>query len=132
MSRKVVIAGNTSFQKEFQLWKKYWEDKDYTLIDYPRPIAQEAFLTEYPQVYIDFFRNITKSDVLFVVNEDKNGIKGYIGAEVFAEISFGVNQNLVYNKDIEVIIMQMPDKEVQSYRDIELWLELGWIKLYKK
>ena len=64
------------------------------------------------------------------MNEDKNGIKGYIGAESFAELCFGVVQNFIYNKNIEIIILQMPDEKVQSYQEIVLWLKLGWIKLY--
>jgi len=45
---------------------------------------------------------------------------------------FGVSQNLIYNKNIEIIILKMPDKKVQSYDEINLWLKLGWIKLYKE
>ncbi len=66
------------------------------------------------------------------MNEDKNNIKGYLGAESFAEMCFGVVQNLIYNKNIEVMLLQMPERNVQSYDEIMLWLKLGWIKVYKE
>ncbi len=130
--KRVVIAGSVSLQEKIQYWKKIWEDKGYTVTGYPLPISKENFLEEYPKVHSDFFKNIVEADVLFVMNEDKGGIVGYIGAESFAEMCFGVTQNLVYGKNIEVILFQMPEKGVQSYDEIALWLKLDWIKLYKE
>ena len=132
MSQKVVIAGSASLQERSQFWKKYWEDKGYLVIDHPNLIPKETFLEDYPKVYKDFFKNIVESDILFIMNEDKNDIKGYIGAESFAEMCFGVAQNLIYNKNIEVILLQMPEEKVQSYDEVQLWLKLGWIKLYRE
>ena len=45
---------------------------------------------------------------------------------------FAVAQNLIYNKNLEVILLQEPSERVQSYEEIVLWLKLGWIKLAKK
>ena len=67
--------------------------------------------------------------MLFVMNETKEGIDGYIGAETFAELTFALMQNLVYNKNIQIVILRMPSINVQSYEEINLWLKLGWIKL---
>jgi len=130
--KKVVIAGSASLQKECQMWKELWEKDGYSVIDYPVSISKEIFLEEYPQVHKDFFNNIMKSDVFFVMNENKNDIEGYLGAESFAEMCFGVTQNLINNKNIEIMLLQRPDKNVQSYDEICLWLKLGWIKLYQK
>ncbi len=132
MKKKVVIAGSASLQKKVQFWKKYWEDKDCSVINYPSTVPKETFLAEYPQVHKDFFKNIIESDILFVMNEDKNGIKGYLGAESFAEMCFGVAQNLIHNKKIEIMLLQTPEEKVQSYDEIKLWLKLGWIKPYKE
>lgn len=66
------------------------------------------------------------------MNEDKNGVVGYLGAESFAEMCFGVAQNLIHNKNIEIILLQMPEKRVQSYDEINLWLKLKWIKLFNR
>lgn len=86
----------------------------------------------YPNVHKNFFEYITKTDILFIMNEDKNGISGYIGAETFAELTFGLAQKLVYNKEIELVILKMPSRKVQCYEEIDLWLKLGWIKLHEE
>ncbi|MFA4818454.1 MAG: hypothetical protein WC621_01290 [Patescibacteria group bacterium] len=130
--KKVVIVGSAGPQEKVQHWKKFWEDNGYLVTGYPLPVPKKTFLEEYPKVHTEFFKNITETDILFVMNEDKNAITGYIGAETFAEIGFGIAQNLIYNKNIEVILLQMPDKSVQSYDEIVLWLKLGWIKLFKE
>ena len=70
--------------------------------------------------------------MLFIMNEDKDGKIGYIGAETFAELAFGLAQKLVYNKKIELVILKMPSENIQCYEEIKLWLKLGWIKLYEE
>ncbi len=128
--KKVVITGSASLQDKIGYWKKFWEDKGYLVTDYPSPIPKETFLEEYPSVHTRFFRNITEADVLFVMNENKNGVTGYLGAESFAEMCFGVAQNLLYKKNIEVILLQLPEEKVQSFNEISLWLKLDWIKIF--
>jgi hypothetical protein len=132
MTKKVVIAGSTSLQEKVLYWKKFWENQGYCVTNYPAQINKENFSEEYPKVHTDFFRGITRAHILFVMNEDKNGIIGYLGAESFAEMCFGVVQNLIHNKNLEVILLQEPSESVQSYEEIVLWLKLGWIKLYEK
>ena len=61
------------------------------------------------------------------MNEDKSGISGYIGAETFAELSFGLAQKLINEKNIKLILAKMPSKEVGCYEEIILWKKLGWI-----
>ena len=129
--KKVVIAGSAKLQKEINKWLKIFESKNYEILDYPRKIEQERFIELYPSIHKTFFECITKTDMLFIMNEDKNGKYGYIGAEAFAELTFGLAQKLVYNKEIELIILKMPSQDVQCYEEIDLWLKLGWIKLFK-
>ena len=86
----------------------------------------------YPNIHTEFLDNIIKTDMLFIMNEDKNGIVGYIGYEAYAELLFGLAQKLIYNKDIELIVLKMPNSDVGCYDEIKLWLELGWIKLYEE
>ncbi len=130
--RKVVISGSAKLQDNINYWIKYFEKKGYNILDYPRPIKKEKFIELYPKIHKEFFENITKTSMLFVMNETKEGIDGYIGAETFAELTFALMQNLVYNKNIQIIILRMPSTNVQSYEEINLWLKLGWIKLYDK
>jgi hypothetical protein len=129
MAKKVVIIGSASLQEKIQWWKSWWEGQGLEVTAYPAPVPQETFLKEYPKVHTDFFASLEEADLVFVMNEDKNGVPGYIGAESFAEMAFAVAQNLVHDKRIDVLLLRMPDKSVQSYAEVELWLKLGWIRL---
>lgn len=131
-NKKVVIAGSAKLQESINNIKEYFNKINYEILNYPRVIEKEEFVHVYPQIFRDFFESITNADMLFIMNEDKNGIKGYIGAETFAELTFGLTQKLVYNKQIDLVIFKMPSKEVQCYEEINLWLQLGWINLYKE
>lgn len=130
---KVVIAGSASLQDKISEWKNYWKGKqNHIVIDFPLAIKNKNFIKIYPEVHKKFFRNILKADILFIANEDKNEIKGYIGAEVFAELVYGLMQNLIAGQKIKIILAKMPSQKVQSFEEIKLWLKLGWIKIYKK
>lgn len=128
--KKVVIVWSASLEEKIQHWKDTWETKGYSVINYPAPIPKETFLEQYPTVHTKFFQDLMEADTVFIMNEDKNGIIGYIGAESFAEMAFTVAQNLVSGKQIEILVLQMPENRVQSHQEVELWLQLGWIRLY--
>lgn len=130
--RKVVIAGSAKLQKEINEWLKYFESQNFEILDYPKKIEESSFMDLYPKVHTDFLENITKTDMLFVMNEDKDGIKGFIGYETYAELLFGLSQKLIYKKEIELIVFKMPSIDVGCYEEINLWLKLGWIKLYEE
>lgn len=53
--KKVVIVGSASLQDKIQYWKKFWEDKGFSVINYPISISKETFLEEYPKIHMDFF-----------------------------------------------------------------------------
>lgn len=127
--KKVVIAGSAKLQNDINYWKEKFSN-NYEILDYPKAIEKERFMELYPNVHKEFFENITKTDMLFIMNENKNGKIGYIGAESFAELTFGLAQKLIYGKNIELVILKMPSKEIQCYEEINLWLKLGWIRLY--
>lgn len=125
---KVVIAGSVKLQNEMQKWIEYWNNKEgYSVLDYPKVIPQDDFENLYSKIHKNFFKNITEADLLFIANEKKNGIDGYIGAETFAELGFGLAQKLVNEKNIKLILANMPAKEVACYDEIVLWKKLGWI-----
>lgn len=128
--KKVVIAGSASLIDTMEYWRDYWDSKDgYRVINYPQAIDKDSFDKLYPDVHGNFFKDILSSDILFVANDDKNGISGYIGAETFAELAFAVVQKFVNHQNIDVILAKFPDKKVQCFEEIELWLRLGWIRL---
>lgn len=129
--KKVVIAGSAKLQQEIQNWRELFKNKDYEVLDYPKKIDETEFMELYPNVHKEFFENITKTDMLFIMNEDKNGIEGYIGPAVFAELSYGIIEYL-NDRDILLMLLKMPSKEVIGYEEINLWLKLGWIKIWEE
>lgn len=72
------------------------------------------------------------TDIYFLMNEEKNGIKGYIGASAIAELTYVVILNLIHNKNIEIYILNMSNEDVSSYDEVKFWLDMGWIKLFSK
>ncbi|MCR4333964.1 MAG: hypothetical protein NUV60_03065 [Patescibacteria group bacterium] len=129
---KVVIAGSAGLQDEIQKWIQYWNNKEgHLVINYPQAIPSDTFEKSYPEVHTQFFKDITETDVLFIANGKKNDIEGYIGAETFAELGFGLAQNLVHGKNIKLILANMPAQEVACYDEVILWLKLGWVELIK-
>lgn len=79
--KKIVIAGSAKLPKEIKKWITFFENKNYKILDYPKRIEDTRFLELYSKVHKEFLENVTKADVLFVMNEDKNGKLGYIGYE---------------------------------------------------
>lgn len=125
---KVVIAGSAKKQEEIKKWIEFWEGKDgHVVLDYPKIIPENNFEKLYPDIHKNYFRNIIKSDVLFIANYDKGEVNGYIGAETFAELGFGLARKLVHGHDIKLILAKMPAKNVACYDEIVLWRNLGWI-----
>jgi regulatory protein YycH of two-component signal transduction system YycFG len=129
--KNIVIAGSAKLQDKIMYWKKYFEENGYNVLDYPVGIPSETFINEFPKVHKHFFENIIQTDILFVMNEEKNGISGYIGAESYAELAFAVAQNLIYDKKIEIIVLNIPSEKVASYEEIILFEKLNWIKICK-
>jgi len=129
---KLVIAGSAKLQDEVNNWLDVFQKKGYEILDFPREIDEDNFLNLYPGIHVDFLDNVTKTDMFFLMNEDKNGVLGYIGYEGYAELLFALSQKLIYNKDIELVILKMPCTDVGCYEEIDLWLKLGWIKLYEE
>lgn len=128
--KKVVISGSSKLQDKVNYWLEYFKSKGYTILDYPKLIEQNNYVKELPKVYKDFYTALESTDVYFLMNEEKNGIKGYIGASSIAELTYVVILNLIHNKNIEIYILNMPSKEFSSYDEVKFWLDMGWIKIY--
>lgn len=130
--KKIVISGSSKLKSKVKYWVNYFENLNYEILDYPRYIAQNEYKTKLPTIYKNFYNALEHTDVYFLMNEEKNGIKGYIGASSIAEITYVVILNLIHNKNIDIYILNMPSKEVSSYDEIKFWLDMGWIKLFNK
>ena len=129
MKSKVVISGSVSLWKRLLYWKEYWEKRKCEVLDYPRPITSNELLKEYPAVYENFYKNITQTEILFVANENKGEVQGYIGSATFAEIAFAIAQNIIYGKKIKILLLQEPSSKVSGYDEIMLWSKLGRIEI---
>lgn len=129
LEKHVVISASSGNRTEIRKWIDFWESKKCTVIDYSKVVEKNKFMELYPEVYKNFYNSIIKTDILFVANYDKNEIEGYIGAGVFAEMAFAVAQNLLNNKNIEIVLAKMPSDKIQAIDEIKLWLEIGWIRL---
>jgi len=128
--KSVVISGSVKLQDKIVFWKKHFEDNGYKVLDYPNPIAKENYVNELPKEYKNFYLSIESTDVLFLMNEEKNGIKGYIGASAFAELNYALVLNLIHNRNIKIYILNIPAESVSCYDEVMFWLEMGWIELY--
>lgn len=128
--RKIIIAGSAFFYKEALKIKNELENKGYYVIDYPKKINDDIEF-EYKEAYENFYDNLSKTDDLLLLNLDKKGIEGYIGYESFAELSNLVVKKIQVNSDHKIYIYKMPSKEVGCYDEINHFIELGYIELYK-
>ena len=111
-NKKLVIACSSKFEKEIEDWKEYFEKNGYQVINYPKKIDQENE-NLYKDVYLKFFKSLDETDILFVLNGEKNGIEGYIGAETFAELSYTMVQKVNHDKDKKIWLLNKPSKEVK-------------------
>ena len=130
--KKIVISGSVKLQDKVHYWKEYFENQNYEIIDYPKLIEQENYEEELPKVYQNFYTALENTNVFFLMNEEKDGIQGYIGASMIAELTYAVIQNLIHHKNIDIYILNMPSKQVASYNEIKFYLDMGWIKLYRE
>ena len=130
--KKIVICASASFGDETREWKRKLEEEGYIVVKHPTKI-NEDFLDNYKKSFLDCYRAIHKSDMVFVLNLEKNGIPGYIGPGVFAEIAFAIGINKVLNKRIGIFCLNPIAKNRLSYCDeLKSWQDLGWIKIFKK
>ena len=130
--KKIVISGSSKLQDKVNYWLDYFKNKNYEIIDYPKFIEHDNYEKELPKVYKDFYTALENTNVFFLMNEEKNGIKGYIGASAIAELTYVVILNLIHNKNIDIYILNMPSQEVSSSDEVKFWLDMGWIKLFDR
>ena len=130
--KKIVISGSSKLQNEVNYWLDYFKNKNYEILAYPIYVKQEEYQKELSEVYKEFYTAIEHTDEFFLMNEEKNGIKGYIGSSAIAELTYAVILNLIHNKNIDIYILNMPSKEISAYEEVKFWLDVGWIKLFNK
>jgi hypothetical protein len=128
--KKIVICASSSFDKEIIEWKEKLESKKFEVTKYPMKI-NDNFLSNYEKEFTEHYDAISKANILLILNLEKKGIPGYIGAGVFAEMAFAIGLNKTLNKKIEVCYLNPLFEEILPYSDeLKFWQQLGWIKLF--
>lgn len=154
--KKLVISGSSKLHERALYWRGYFEGRGYEVIDWPAPVSLEEDTLDEPQtspglslgrwlkpgdsdyaehltnVYKRFYKNLDQADTFFLMNEDKDGIEGYIGASSIAELTYVVIGNLNRGRKVEINILKLPAKTQNCYEEVKFWLDRGWIKLYKR
>lgn len=127
--KKVVISASSSLRDEINKWIHFFEDKDFDVLNYPKPIKDDDFLKEFPSVHKEFYESLNDIDILFIANEHKNDMDGYIGPAVFAEISFVLGLKLTHSKNTRIVLYKLPSTQNHFYEDIKLWMGNGWLEI---
>ena len=56
--KKIVISGSSKLQEELITWKKYFEQKGYEVIDYPKQVSKENLKDIYKiPIVKEFFKD---------------------------------------------------------------------------
>jgi len=133
MKQKVVISGSGSLQGKVSYWRKYFESKDYEVIAFPKPWSNtSSHDSRLEDLYVSFYEAIDACDVFFLMNEDKGNVSGHIGANCTAELIYATVLKLRSRKDMKIYIAKIPDKNVPLSEEINSFLRLGWVELYKQ
>ena len=131
--KKLIIAGSSKLQERAAYWRGYFEGRGYEVIDYPSVVSTEGdYAANLTDIYSSFYQNSDRADVFFLMNEDNNGVGGYIGPSAFADLSYAVIANLNRGKKIEINLLQEPSAEQACSHEIGFWLEQGWVKIYDR
>lgn len=129
---KLVISGSASLQDRLEFWKNHFEQKGYKVTGMPETWSDTRdFKEQLTELYRDFYTSIEDCDVFFLMNEDKDGISGYIGANGTAELVYAVMLNLIKDRGIEIYITKTPEERVLAWDEVVSYLRVGWIKVYE-
>lgn len=123
-NKKVVISGSLKFSKDIENIVSLLKEYGNKVLDYARADGRE-----YKQVLNDFYSAIDNTDILIVVNKDKNGIKGYIGNSVFCEINYAILNNIIHSKNIDIYLLNNVDENNSCYDEIKYFLDNDMIKI---
>lgn len=118
----ITICGSTNFvggikrirdeltKKGHEVYSLAWTDLSWQEIE-ARKNDRKKFINELkPKLIFEHFDKILESDAILVVNQEKNGVKNYIGGNTFAEVMFAY----YYKKKI-FFLNPIPRHEMFSY-----------------
>ena len=118
--KKVVISGSLINKNKIEYWVKFFTKKGYDVINYPKQ-TNENFI----KIYSNFYKSIDEADILFIVNEKKNNIDGYIGVSTYAELAYGIIRKIKDNKDIDIYVVNKPNID-----EVNAWIDLNMVNIF--
>jgi hypothetical protein len=93
---KITICGSTTFVRDMTKTKKHLEEKGHEVF-VPRPLVTEEWYQENhgrdnllkmkPIWTQKHFKRIENSNAVLILNNEKNGIAGYLGPNTLMELS---------------------------------------------
>lgn len=121
-----------SFRDDINIWKDKLEKDGYDVIQYPKQFTGE-FLPNYKIEFTQHYQKMAGSDAILILNMKKNGVDGYIGAAVFAEIAFaiGLNRTSHSDKKMEVYCLNKFPDSLPYAEELQHWVDLGWLKFWE-
>lgn len=130
--RKIVIAGSSKLHEQIAYWRGYFEGRGYEILDYPQPTPEENYAAELTKIYQNFYRHLDETDALFLMNEDRGSVTGYIGPSAISELTYAVIKNLNHDQHIDISILKMPSINQNCYTEVKFWVDQGWVKVFEK
>lgn len=122
---QIAIAGSAKLLDRIEFWREWWQKRGAEILAYPQAVPVER----YPELYQHYFSALNHIDLLFVMNEDRMSIKGYIGPQTFAEMSYVNARNLSSDQQVRIVLLKQPSPSVACYDEVKCWLELGWAEI---
>ena len=118
--KKVVVSGSLLNKDKIDYWVNYFTKKGYDVINHPKE-TNENFI----KIYSNFYKSIDEADILFIVNERKNNVDGYIGVATYAELAYGIIKKINDNKDIYIYVVNKPNID-----EVNAWIDLNMVSIF--
>ncbi len=124
---KVVLSSSMSFFDKIKKWRDKLEQNNFKVIFYPEKIEGDI-AKGYRKEFKKCYSSIKETNKLVVLNFEKNGVPGYIGAGVFAEMAFalGIDRKVDVKYLNPISIEKLPYAE-----ELKLWKKLEWISKFE-
>jgi len=124
-NKKIVLSGSIKFSDEMENIKDRLEVSNNNILAYPVKNNDK----EYTEVLNSFYTGIDNTDVLLVINKEKNGIAGYIGSSTFSEINHAALNIIMYGKEIDIYLLNEVDNKSSCYDEIKYFIDKGIVKV---
>lgn len=127
--KNIVIIGNYNSDKDVSYWCNYFSKRGCKVLDYPKDPTKDSKLDP----CYNFFEYIKDTDILFILNNEKNGLDGYIDTTTFSKITYSIMKNLSDKKKrMSIYILKLPTSSLCYYNEILSFINNGQINLFRE